>query len=199
MFTALLRNILRGEPAAGGLAAQVPAGAGLRLHVGGSTAHPGWKVLDVRAAPHVDFVGHCADLGAFADGSVAEIYASHVLEHLGFKRELPAALAEFHRVLARGGVLHVSVPDLAVLCALYVDPALDAADRYQVMRMLYGGQLDPADFHHAGFDETALGERLRAAGFSGVARVADLGLFEDSSRQLFKGRPISLNMRARKA
>ena len=199
MFAAFLRNILRGVADARPAAVTVPAGAGLRLHVGGTTPHPDWKILDVGAAPHVDFVGHCADLGAFADGSVAEIYASHVLEHLGFKRELPAALGEFHRVLVPGGVLHVSVPDLAVLCALYVDPALAAADRYQVMRMLHGGQLDPADFHHAGFDETSLGERLRAAGFTGIARVDHLGLFEDSSLQCFKGRPISLNMRARKA
>ena len=32
-----------------------------------------------------------------------EIYALHVLEHLGFKHELPAVLDEFNRVLVAGG------------------------------------------------------------------------------------------------
>jgi ubiquinone/menaquinone biosynthesis C-methylase UbiE len=35
-----------------------------------------------------------------------------VLEHLGYCTELPAALREFHRVLAPLGVLRLSVPDL---------------------------------------------------------------------------------------
>ena len=91
---------------------------------------------------------------------MTEIYASHVLEYMGFKHEMPAALTEFHRVLLPGGGLRIGVPDLAVLCALYVDPALDAADRYQVMRMLYGGQLNNADFHCAGYDAESLALRL---------------------------------------
>ena len=51
---------------------------------------------------------------------MTEIYASHVLEYMGFKHEMPAALTEFHRVLLPGGGLRIGVPDLAVLCALYV-------------------------------------------------------------------------------
>ncbi|MDZ4254225.1 MAG: selenocysteine-specific translation elongation factor, partial [Sulfuritalea sp.] len=39
------------------------------------------------------------DLGRFASGSVEEIYGSHVLEHLSYVKDLPRALAEWHRVL----------------------------------------------------------------------------------------------------
>ena len=170
----------------------------MRLHIGGQIAHPDWKILNVQPGPQVDFVGDCSDLRQFADASVTEIYASHVLEHLGFKQEMPAALNEFHRVLVPGGGLRIGVPDLAALCVLYVDPALDAEDRYQVMRMLYGGQLNNADFHFAGYDAESLALRLQKAGFVGVERVDSFELFDDSSTFYFKGRPISLNLRARK-
>jgi predicted SAM-dependent methyltransferase len=71
----------------------------LRLHIGGKEKKAGWKILNVQAGPDVDFVGNCTDLAQFADGSAQELYASHVLEHLGYKEQLPRALAEFHRVL----------------------------------------------------------------------------------------------------
>jgi predicted SAM-dependent methyltransferase len=79
--------------------------APLRLHVGGPLAHPDWKIFDVRPDSQVDFVGDCTDLSRFESGSVAEIYASHVLEHLGYIEELPRTLREFRRVLAPRGTL----------------------------------------------------------------------------------------------
>ncbi len=198
MLFSILKTLFRQGAAADRAAACAPDAAPWRLHIGGQIAHPDWKILNVQPGPQVDFVGDCADLRQFADASVTEIYASHVLEHLGFKHEMPAALTEFHRVLVPGGGLRIGVPDLAVLCALYLDPALDAEDRYQVMRMLYGGQLNNADFHCAGYDAESLALRLQKAGFVGVERVDAFRLFDDSSNFSFKGRPISLNLRARK-
>ena len=46
----------------------------------------------------MDFVGDCSEMSQIADGSVDEIYASHVLEHLGYVEKLPRALAGIHRV-----------------------------------------------------------------------------------------------------
>jgi SAM-dependent methyltransferase len=43
----------------------------------------------------------------FPDGAFTRIFASHVLEHL---RDPFAAMAEWHRLLAPGGELHVKVP-----------------------------------------------------------------------------------------
>src|SRR3546814_11474288 len=77
----------------------------------------------------VDFVGGCHDLGQFSDGSVETIYASHVLEHLGYQTALPKALQEWYRVLPPGGTLMVSVPDRDTLCRLVLHSQVDGRRR----------------------------------------------------------------------
>jgi predicted SAM-dependent methyltransferase len=191
MLGALLRNLVRPK--------KTPiAHPNLRLHVGGKARHPDWRVLDVLPGEHVDFVAPCTDLSSFADSGVVEIYASHVLEHLGYQAELTRALSEFHRVLIPGGLLRVSVPDLTTLCRLFLDPELGGQDRFRVMRMMFGGQIDAADFHQVGLTEEFLADYLDSAGFVDIARVKDLGEFDDASRLVFKGLAISLNVTARK-
>lgn len=55
----------------------------MKLHIGcGERYLPGWKHLDARKFPHVDYVTDTLDkLDMFADNSIAEIYACHILEH----------------------------------------------------------------------------------------------------------------------
>ena len=197
MLRSLVKNLVGTRPAAAPVEKPAPP-APLRLHIGGQTPHPDWKILDIEPREHTDYVGSCTDLSQFAGGSVLEIYASHVLEHLSYQRDLATALREFHRVLTPGGLLRASVPDLATLCALFVDPALNADERFYVMRVIYGGQTDDSDFHYVGLTDEILLGYLTSAGFTGVKRVDDLGLFDDTSRLVFKGRPISLNVLARK-
>src|SRR5258705_6911300 len=170
----------------------------IRLHIGGQIRHPDWKILDVRPGPIVDYVGHCTDLSGFDDESVSEIYASHVIEHLGYKSELAIALGEFNRVLVPGGIVRISVPDLPTLCALYLDPALNPENRYHVMRMMFGGQVNEADFHYVGLSEELLTSYLQNAGFANITRVGNFGLFDDASNLVYKGKSISLNVSARK-
>src|SRR5262249_24286116 len=119
-----------------------PPGAppsGLCLHIGGEEPPEGWKILNVEARAGVDYVRSFTDLSRFADGSVEAIYASHVYEHLNYQQELPAALAEARRVLRAGGTLRAGVPDLEAMCRLFLAPSLTATERYDVMRMIYGG------------------------------------------------------------
>ena len=89
-----------------------------KLHIGGKQKREGWEILDVNPGPLVDHQGNAIDLSQFADGTFAEVYASHVLEHFDYKDALVAALREWHRVLAPGGVLRLSVPDIDVLAHL---------------------------------------------------------------------------------
>jgi predicted SAM-dependent methyltransferase len=166
----------------------------LKLHIGGQQPLPGWKIFDAKPGPDVDYVGDCTDLGRFADGSVTEIYASHVLEHLAYADRLPRALAEFHRVLAAEGRLLVSVPDFEVLCRLFLDPRRSRRERFLLMRMAFGGQQDPHDFHCVGLTFEFLCEYLATAGFSEVVRVEEFDLFADSSAQRFDGTLISVNL-----
>ncbi|HLX79559.1 MAG TPA: methyltransferase domain-containing protein [Burkholderiales bacterium] len=166
----------------------------IRLHIGGIEAKPGWKILNIEAGPGVDHVGNCSDLSRFGNGSIEEIYASHVLEHLGYAKDLLQALKEWHRVLKDGGKAMISVPDFEVLCRLFLDPARDAAQRFYLMRVAFGGQMDPHDFHYVGLTMEILASYLSRAGFSYVEQVDGFGLFEDTSRQDFLGTPISLNV-----
>lgn len=173
-----------------GPAAQEPP---LRLHIGGTAALPGWKILNVQPGPEVDYVGDCRDLGQFADASVDEIYASHVVEHVPLA-ELPSTLAGFWRVLKPGGRALISVPDLDVLARLFLDNRGRTADRIMIMRMMFGGQTHAHDFHFVGLAYDMLAELLRGAGFSRIERVEDFGLFSDTSTLRFQGVPISLNV-----
>ena len=55
----------------------------MKLHIGcGEKFLPGYKHVDARKFPHVDYVTDNLDnLKMFNDESVDEIYACHVLEH----------------------------------------------------------------------------------------------------------------------
>lgn len=178
--------------------AEEQADSALRLHIGGREVRHGWKILNVRAGPGVDYVGDCTDLAQFADESVDEIYASHVLEHLGFTEKLPRAMAEFQRVLKKGGVARISVPDFEILCRMFLDPAHTLEERFYIMAMAFGSQLDPHDFHYVGLSYEILKKFLADAGFSKIERVKELGIFEDSSLIKVADTPISLNVIAYK-
>ncbi|MEX0808201.1 MAG: methyltransferase domain-containing protein [Dongiaceae bacterium] len=166
----------------------------LRLHIGGRQVKDGWKILDVRPGPHVDFVGRCTDLSQFADGSVAGVYSAHVFEHLGFRSELPQALAEVRRVLSPGARFYISVPDLDRLCRLFIRPDLPLDLRIRVVKMIFGQQAHEFDFHKFGFSFETLTFHLAQAGFAKVTRVREFDLFDDSSRLAVEGTPISVNI-----
>jgi predicted SAM-dependent methyltransferase len=166
----------------------------LRLHIGGREPKAGWTILNVQEGPHVDALGDCRDLSGYADESVAEIYASHVFEHLGYLDDLPKALAECHRTLSRGAKLRISVPDFETLCRLFLHTKLDMEQRFAIMRLAFGGQTDPYDFHMVGLTLEFLSDYLSVAGFSAVERVETHNLFEDSSTLEIGAVQISLNV-----
>ena len=41
----------------------------MKLHIGGETPKPGWKILNIQPKPHVDYIGDISDLSQFSDGS----------------------------------------------------------------------------------------------------------------------------------
>ncbi len=171
-----------------------------RLHIGGRQPQPGWEILNITPAPGVDHVGDAIDLSRFADNTFAAVYASHVLEHFDYKDALLAALKEWHRVLQPGGVLHLSVPDIDTLAHLLLQrQKLDVNQRWQVMRMIFGGHVDAHDYHLVGLNQEFLAGFLQAAGFATVQRVGRHGLFADTSDMVVAGVPISLNVNALKA
>jgi predicted SAM-dependent methyltransferase len=150
----------------------------------------------------------------FSDGSVAAIYASHVLEHL-YREEAQRLVKECMRVLAEGGVLRVVVPDLEAIIREYMGERsfggpteetgrLSRADRVnQRLLMHYPTPAHPhvlyriydswKDFHSHKwmYDAESLIELLEAGGFVEVRRreyldseIEDIGAVEEQSRVL---------------
>jgi len=175
-----------------------PPAGGIKLHIGGQEKREGWKILDALPGPIVDYVGNCNDLSFLAEASCSDVYASHVLEHLGYNGELQKTLKDIHRVLMPGGRLRVSVPDLEILCRLFLHVGLDGAGRFHVMRMMFGGRVNAFDVHYTGFNFEFMGGFLHEAGFRDIRRVPDFGVFNDTSKLQFGNVAISLNVEARK-
>jgi predicted SAM-dependent methyltransferase len=76
-----------------------PPGAGIKLHIGDREKREGSVILDALPGPVADYVGNCNDLSFLEDESCSEVYASHVLEHLGYTGDLQKTLKSIHRVL----------------------------------------------------------------------------------------------------
>jgi predicted SAM-dependent methyltransferase len=170
----------------------------MQLHIGGKEIKEGWKILNALPSQGVDFVGDVRDLSRFQDGGCSKVYASHVMEHLG-QRDLPSVLKEIFRILSESGEFYFSVPDLEVLCRLFLQPELNMDQRFHVMRMMFGGQINEYDFHYIGLSYEFMVKYFRMAGFSRVQRVESFGLFDDTSDFKPYGKiPISLNMIAYK-
>lgn len=173
----------------------------VKLHIGGKERNADWKILDIEDRPEVDFLGDASNLSQFAEGSVEAIYASHVLEHFyyGLNSELLNVLKEWKRVLKTGGQLLISVPDMQKLCWLYLNPSCTPADRYQLMRIMFGGQTNQYDVHKVGFDIDILAMYLIEAGFEDINTTSEFGIFQkDCSSLRIMNTLISLNVVAKK-
>ena len=173
----------------------------LKLHIGGREPHPDWKILDVEPRPEVDYIADASDLSQFESDSVESIYASHVLEHFYYRlnNELVNTLKEWHRVLKPGGKLLISVPDLKILCWLYLHPNLIPVERHHLMSIMFGGQTNMYDVHKVGFDFELLALYLEEAGFQEYEQVSEFNLFSDCSTLRILVTLISLNVIATKS
>ncbi len=170
-----------------------------RLHIGGKQAHPEWEIINAIAAPEVDHVGNAKDLSRFEDNTFSELYGSHVLEHFDYAKELNEVLLEWYRVLKPGGKLYISVPDLNVLSELILKKdKLDLNQRFHVMRMMFGGQVDEYDYHKVGLNFDFLQSYLIEAEYTNIRKVDEFSIFEDTSNFKPYGVPISLNVIAEK-
>lgn len=171
---------------------------GRRLHVGGVVKMDGWDRVNVKPEC-ADIPGTASDLSAVESESCAEVYASHVYEHLDYYNgEFGKALLEAYRVLKPGGRLRVAVPDMYALCQLFTSDKLDKVGKFGIMRMMLGGHTDAHDFHKVGLDFSLLDNALREAGFVYVRKVDTFGVVGDTSKYQFAGVRISLNVECRK-
>lgn len=176
----------------------------MKLHIGcGKKYLPGYRHLDVIDYDHVDYVCDARKLKMIESGSVSEIYACHILEHVE-RSEVLDVLMEWHRVLRRGGLLRLAVPDFEAVVQEYVENK----DLQRFQGLLYGGQTYDYNFHHVAFDFQSLKGVLEQAGFGEVERYDWREFlpegYDDYSRAYIphmdfeNGRLMSLNVVARK-
>ena len=169
----------------------------MKLHIGGKEIKEGWKILNIQKNEGVDFIGSITDLSQFEDESIDEIYASHVVEHVD-QKNIKKTLKGINRVLKNNGKFYISVPDLDILCRIFIEKTAPQKVKFHVMRMMFGGQTDEFDYHYFGWNYEFMNDYLTEAGFLKVNKVNSLGLFDDTSDYKPYGFPISLNVIATK-
>lgn len=122
----------------------------------------------------------------YADNSVDEVRASHILEHFPHG-EQPAILKDWVRVLKPGGVLKIAVPDIRKVAEMLTK---NEPGHYQ--QWLYGSQTDGNDYHKCGYEQYGLAMEMKAAGLICVERWV-------STEQDCASLPISLNLQGVKS
>jgi predicted SAM-dependent methyltransferase len=176
----------------------------VRVHLGcGTKRLDGWIHVDAQPQPLLDHQTTIDDLHMFQDNSIDEIYACHVLEHVG-RREVIGVLKEWNRVLKVGGIVRISVPDFEAV----VDHYQEHRCLQDVMGLVVGGQRDNFDYHCILFTDRSIQDSLQQTGFHEVQRYEWMDFlpigFDDYSRcylphlDFEKGKLMSLNIVASK-
>ena len=125
-----------------------------RLHLGCGNIHiDDWCNVDVLKTGATDLILDISTLPGIADNSISEIYSCHVLEHFS-QADVIKILNRWYEVLAPGGSIRISVPDLDAITRIYQKNI----EHFQIpgnqpwIALIYGGQKDQFDFHKTGFN-----------------------------------------------
>jgi len=142
----------------------------------------GYEHLDIRPGPQIDHVADASGELPFVTETFAEIYCSHLIEHIDHRRTIPA-LVEWRRILKTGGFLDVWTLDFRKIAELYllnrhsVDGWYpDNPDRVSALwaakRIFYWDD-DPGGsmWHKACFDHEYLSYCFFQAGFARVKKL----------------------------
>jgi ubiquinone/menaquinone biosynthesis C-methylase UbiE len=93
----------------------------MKLHLGSNKKIlEGYVNVDILDFPGVTTHDLTVFPYPFLDNSVDEIIAHEVLEHISFLKT-ERVLAEWYRVLAPGGIAHIQVPDIGLMCEYYTN------------------------------------------------------------------------------
>jgi ubiquinone/menaquinone biosynthesis C-methylase UbiE len=123
----------------------------------------------------------------FPDETFDYVYCSHLLEHL-YVDQATFCVREVYRVLKRGGIFRVSVPDLDLVIANYnpgqIELFLDA--------IFESRKQNDKNRHHWHYNETSLKRLLSLQEFTNVVRCAfrqgrcaDVSMIDNRSESLF--------------
>lgn len=123
-----------------------------------------WVHIDGSEYEHVDS-NDISNLH-FKNNSVSLIYASHLIEYFD-REEIEIILKEWYRVLKKGGILRIAVPDFNEMCKLYINNKVKLG---QILGPLYGKMTMNNNniYHKTTYDFYSLKELLTKCGFSQI-------------------------------
>jgi predicted SAM-dependent methyltransferase len=174
----------------------------MKLHLGCGNRDFGedWDHIDYVDYPHV--ISFDVTKLPYDDNSCDVIYGSHLLEYFD-RQEVVEVLKEWHRVLRKGGVLRVAVPNFSMLASLYTNKEISLN---QVIGPLFGRWNDPPVYHKTTYDFQSLKDVLMSCGFEDVQnydwRTTEHSQHDDHSQAYIphldreNGVLISLNVEA---
>lgn len=180
----------------------------MKLHLGcGKRNIPGFINVDLADYPHIHYRRRVDRLPFLKNNSVELIYASHVFEYFD-RKEAPRILKEWRRVLKKGGVLRLAVPDFEKLVQVYKK----YGKLQKIIGPLYGRWPVPRTrkivYHRTVYDFHDFKKILKDCGFRKIRRYdwrKTIHRHYDDYSQAYiphlekkRGILISLNVEARK-
>lgn len=120
----------------------------------------------------------------FPDECIDYVYCSHLLEHLT-EKDGEHFLGEAYRVLKKGGVIRLSVPDLAYAVKLY-----QGGDKPRALELIFSNTESLLYRHSYMYDFDILRQALHGVGFADVdntgyreGRTPDIELLDNRPEQ----------------
>lgn len=167
------------------------------LHLGcGCVILPGFINLDIRDGNGIDKTSLVYPID-YDNDTFDLIYASHVLEHFP-RKQTTNVLQEWARILKKGGILRLSVPDIQALINIYKQ----TKDLDQIIGPLYGRQDYRYNYHYTVFDYIIIKKLMEKSGLEAIHywdfRRTIHANYWDYSQAETKGTLISLNVEGRK-
>lgn len=146
---------------------------------------PEWQEvrLDIDKAVNPDIIGDIREMPDVANETMDGLFSSHNLEHV-YAYEVPKVLGEFFRVIKKGGIAIITLPDIQSVAF--------AVAKGELEKPLYqspAGPITPLDIfyghnsslvqgkhymaHKTAFTAHTLGEKMLGAGFHNVKVARD--------------------------
>lgn len=145
----------------------------MNLHLGcGKRFIPGFIHIDLNDFPHIDYRHDIKTLPMIEDDTVDLIYFCHGIEYFD-RVEIIDVLKEWKRVLKKGGILRLAMPDFEALIAVYKK----YKDLDKVIGPLYGRwEIKGKDnkqkilYHKTVYDFKSIKNLLESQGFAKVKK-----------------------------
>ena len=140
----------------------------LEFGAGGASERPGYKTVDIRPEPGVDYVCPAWQINShIEDNTVHEIYSRHFFEHLTFQQGR-VVLDQWYNILVPGGLIEMMLPNMDLHIAQFqADPTHEHG-----LAGIYGWQRgvfdDTWDCHKSGYNWTSLHKLLKQHGSDNI-------------------------------